>query len=74
MGIFVVFQCIFIYIPLSYSQYTASLLAGNALGRSALSAAAILFARPLFLNLGVGPGVRLLAGLTLGCVAGVYAL
>ena len=74
MGIFVVFQCIFIYIPLSYPQYTASLLAGNSLGRSSLSVAAILFSRPMFLRLGIGRGVSLLASLTVGCVAGMYAL
>ncbi|KAL9012796.1 MAG: hypothetical protein Q9173_002460 [Seirophora scorigena] len=74
MGIFVVFQCIFIYIPLSYPHYAASLFAGNALGRSALSAGAVLFARPLFLNLGIGRGVSVLAGLTVGCIAGMYAL
>ena len=74
MGVFIVFQCIFLYIPLSYPQYAASLFAGNDFARAALGAAAVLFARPLFLNLGVERGVSLLAGLTVGCIFGVWAL
>ena len=74
MGIFVLLQCIFIYIPLSYPQYAASMFAGNDFARSALASGAILFARPLYINLGVGQGVSLLAGLTVGCVGGIFAL
>ena len=68
LGVFTIFQCVFIYIPLTYPQYAASLFAGNDLCRSSLAAGAILFARPLFLNLGVAPGISLLAGLTCACV------
>jgi MFS transporter, DHA1 family, multidrug resistance protein len=74
IGIFLMLQCLFIYIPLSYPQYTASLFAANDFARSALATGAILFARPLFINLGVGRGVTLLAGLTIGGVAGIFWL
>ncbi|PYI00263.1 MFS general substrate transporter [Aspergillus sclerotiicarbonarius CBS 121057] len=74
IGIFMVIQCIFIYIPMTYPQYAASLFAGNDLMRSALACGAVLFARPLYVNLGVGPGISLLAGLTVGCIAGMFAL
>jgi DHA1 family multidrug resistance protein-like MFS transporter len=74
MGIFILLQCIFIYIPLSYPQYSASLFAGNDFLRSAMATGAILFARPLFLNLGVGWGVTLLAGLTVGGIVGIWVL
>jgi len=67
-GVFTIFQCVFIYVPLTYPKYAASLFAGNDFCRSSLAAGAILFARPLFLNLGVGGGVSLLAGLTCVCV------
>ncbi|KAF2398427.1 MFS general substrate transporter [Trichodelitschia bisporula] len=73
-GIFVVLQCIFVYLPLTYPQYAASLFAGNDLCRSTLGCAAVHFARPLYNNLGVGRGCSLLGGLTAGCVFGVYAL
>jgi len=73
-GIFLLFQCIFIYIPLTYPQYAASLFAGNDFARSATAAGAIHFSPPLFHNLGVGPGVSLLAGLTCGGVIGIYVL
>ena len=74
MGIIIVFQCMFLYVPLSYPQYAASLFAGNDLARSALSAGAILFATPLFRNLGIGRGISLLAGLTVGGIVGIWVL
>ncbi|OAL35610.1 hypothetical protein AYO20_05229 [Fonsecaea nubica] len=74
VGIFVLFQCIFIYIPLTYPQYAASLFAGNDFARSSIAAGAIHFSRPLFHNLGVGSGVSLLAGLTVGGIVGIFTL
>ncbi len=74
VGIFLIFQCIFLYLPLSYPQYAASLFAGNDFTRSTLAAAAIHFSSPLFVGLGIGPGVSLLAALTLGCCGGLYVL
>lgn len=73
-GIFILFQVVFIYIPLTYPQYAASLFAGNDFARSSVAAGAIHFSRPMFLNLGVGPGVSLLAGLTFGGCIGIWAL
>lgn len=72
--VFVVMQCIFVYVPLSYPQYAASLFAGNDFFRSALACGSILFARPLFLNLGVGRGVSLLAGLSTLGIIGMFTL
>lgn len=74
IGIFLIIQCIFLYLPLVYPQYAASLFAGNDFFRSALAAGAIHFSYPMFHNLGVDRGVSLLAGLTVGCSAGVYVL
>jgi MFS transporter, DHA1 family, multidrug resistance protein len=74
IGVFLLLQCFFIYIPLTYPQDAASLFAGNDFFRSALATGAILFARPLFLNLGVGRGVTLLAGLTVGGIVDIMAL
>lgn len=74
IGIFLIIQCIFLYLPLSYPQYAASLFAGNDFTRSALAAGAIHFSYPMFHNLGVDRGVSLLAGLTVGCSIGVYVL
>ncbi|KAF2457039.1 major facilitator superfamily domain-containing protein [Lineolata rhizophorae] len=74
VGIFIIFQVIFLYLSFTYPQFQASLFAGNDLFRSALAAGAIHFSRPLFRNLGVDSGVSLLAALTAGCIAGVYIL
>ncbi|KAF2474194.1 MFS general substrate transporter [Lindgomyces ingoldianus] len=74
VGIFLIIQCIFLYLPLVYPQFAASLFAGNDFLRSSVAAGAIHFSRPLFGNLGVDRGVTLLAGLTCGCSIGVYVL
>ncbi len=73
-GVFIIIQCIFLYLPLSYPQYAASLFATNDLWRSALACGAILFAHPLYVNLGIGPGISLLAGLTILCIGGIFML
>ncbi|KAF2715178.1 MFS general substrate transporter [Pleomassaria siparia CBS 279.74] len=74
IGIFLIIQCIFLYLPLSYPQYAASLFAGNDFIRSALAAGSIHFSYPMFHNLGVDKGTTILACLALGCSIGVYAL
>ena len=71
LTVYIISQCLFVYIPMSYPQYTASLFAGNDLCRSAFAFAAVLFARPMFLRLGIGKGVSLLAGLS---VLGIVSL
>ncbi|KAK5116365.1 hypothetical protein LTR62_007912 [Meristemomyces frigidus] len=73
-GNFLIFQCVFIYLPLSYPKYAASLFAANDFLRSVFAAACVLFARPLFLNLGIGPGVSVLAGLSCLGVLGMAGL
>ncbi|KAK4622032.1 MFS-type transporter pyvG [Fulvia fulva] len=57
-----------------YPQYAASLFAGNDFARSTLAFAAVLFSRPMYINMGIGRGTSLLGGLTAGCIAGVFAL
>ena len=71
---FLIFQCVFVYLPLSYPKYAASLFAANDLSRSLFAAACILFSRPMFINLGVGGGVSLLAGLSCLGVVGMFYL
>ncbi|KAL8877990.1 MAG: hypothetical protein Q9192_008548 [Flavoplaca navasiana] len=71
---FVVFQCIFVYVPMSYPSYAASLFASNDFFRSSLACAAILFARPLFHDLGVARGTSLLGGLSVLGVLGMFGL
>ena len=73
-GVFIIIQCILIYLPLSYAQYAASLFAGNDMARSMLAAGAVVFARPLFINLGIGKGISLLACLTTLFGSGVFVL
>ncbi|KAL2036690.1 hypothetical protein N7G274_010561 [Stereocaulon virgatum] len=73
-SVFVINQCIFVYIPLSYPQYAASLFAGNDFLRSALACGCILFGRPLFINVGVSKGVTVLAGLSCMGVIGMFVL
>ncbi|KAJ4208716.1 hypothetical protein NW767_001826 [Fusarium falciforme] len=71
---FVVGIGIFIYLPLSYPQYAASLFAANDAMRSSFAAAAILFGRPLYINMGVAKGCSLLGGLSVFGVIGFWYL
>jgi DHA1 family multidrug resistance protein-like MFS transporter len=72
--VFVVMQCIFVYIPLSYPMYAASLFAANDFFRSALACGSVLFAHPLFGNLGVAKGTSLLGGLSVIGIVGIWLL
>ncbi|RMZ35758.1 hypothetical protein D0859_00023 [Hortaea werneckii] len=74
MGVFVLMQCIFVYLPLVYPQYAASLFAGNDFARSTVAFAAVMFSRPMYIGMGVGPGTSLLGGLTAACVGGILVL
>ncbi|KAL6923076.1 hypothetical protein FSST1_000350 [Fusarium sambucinum] len=71
---FVVGSGIFIYLPLGYPHYAASLFAANDALRSSFAAAAILFGRPLYLNLGIGKGCSLLGGLSIIGIVGFWYL
>jgi DHA1 family multidrug resistance protein-like MFS transporter len=74
LGTFLVLQSIFVYLPLSYPKYAASLFAGNDLTRSSMACGSILYARPLFLNVGIAEGVTLLAGLSIIGIIGTVTL
>lgn len=71
---FVVMQCIFMYVPMSYLKYAASLFASNDFFCSAMACGSVLFSRPMFLNLGVARGVSLLGGLSVLGVIGMFGL
>ncbi|KAH8692333.1 major facilitator superfamily domain-containing protein [Talaromyces proteolyticus] len=71
---FIVLQCMFLYIPLSYPQYAASLFAANDFFRSALASGSILFAHPLYQNLGFSKGTSLLGGLSVIGIIGMWLL
>lgn len=73
-GTFFILQSVFVYVPLSYPQYAASLFAANDATRSTLAAGSVLFARPLFVNLGVDKGVTVLASISILGVAGMFML
>jgi DHA1 family multidrug resistance protein-like MFS transporter len=74
IGGYLVIQGLFVYIPISYPKYAASLFTGNDLFRSSMAAGSVHFAKPLFRNLGVHDGVTILA--SIGClgVVGCWAL
>ncbi|KAI9892871.1 MAG: hypothetical protein M1814_001030 [Vezdaea aestivalis] len=55
-------------------QYAASLFAGNDFCRSAFAFGSILYARPMYINLGVAEGVSLLAGLSVLGIIGMFTL
>lgn len=72
--VFIIIQCMFLYIPLSYPKYAASLFAANDFFRSAFACSSILFAHPLYGNLGVSKGTSLLGGLSVIGIVGMWLL
>ncbi|CAG5187872.1 uncharacterized protein ALTATR162_LOCUS11811 [Alternaria atra] len=72
--VFIIFQAVFSYVPMSYPQYAASLFAGNDFCRSAFAFGSVLFSRPMYLKLGVGKGVSLLGGLSVMGIIGMYLI
>ncbi|KAJ7833122.1 putative caffeine resistance protein [Mycena olivaceomarginata] len=63
-GIFLNFQSVLMYVTSAYPAYAASVLAGNDFFRSAIASVFPLFGRTFFVNLGLGPGSALLAGIS----------
>ncbi|OXV06010.1 hypothetical protein Egran_06222 [Elaphomyces granulatus] len=57
---FILFQCVFAYIPLSYPQYA---FAGNDFLRSSSAFGSVLFSRAMYLNLGIAKGVLSVLGI-----------
>lgn len=73
-SIFTVLQVVFLYVPMTYPQYSASLFAANDFFRSALASGSILFAHPLYKNLGFAKGTSLLGGLSVIGIFGMWVL
>ncbi|KAE8452965.1 hypothetical protein EG329_012152 [Mollisiaceae sp. DMI_Dod_QoI] len=73
-SVFIVTLGIFTYIPMSYPPYAASLFASNDLCRSLMAFGAVLYGRPMYSNLGIGPASSLLAGLSFLGVIGIWIL
>ncbi|ORY09251.1 multidrug transporter [Clohesyomyces aquaticus] len=74
LTVYIVLQCIFTYVPMSYPRYAASLFAGNDFCRSLFAFGAVLFGRPMYLDLGVGKGISLLGGLSVMGIIGMWVL
>lgn len=72
--VFYLFQSILVYLSFAYMKNQASVFAANDLIRSLIASAFPIFARPLFVNLGLGKGYTLLAGLSLALMIPLYGL
>ena len=59
---------------MSYPQYAASLFAGNDFFRSAFAFGAVLFSRPMYIDLGTAKGTSLLGGLSVGGIVSLDTL
>jgi DHA1 family multidrug resistance protein-like MFS transporter len=72
--VFYLFQSVLTYLAFAYPEHQASVMSANDLIRSLIASAFPIFARPLFLNLGLGKGYTLLAGLSLALMLPLYGL
>jgi len=59
---------------MSYPKYAASLFAGNDFCRSLFAFGAVLFSRPMYIDMGIGKGISILGGLSVIGIVGMYAL
>jgi DHA1 family multidrug resistance protein-like MFS transporter len=73
-GIWLLFQSLMAYLPSSYPHYQASVLAGNALVRSGMASVFPIFAKAMFVKLGIAGGCSLLAGLSIVFIPPLYFL
>lgn len=73
-GVFVVLQCIIMYILDSYPRYAASLFAANDFSRSALAAGAVHFGQLLYKNLGSGKACTILGSISILGIGGMFML
>jgi DHA1 family multidrug resistance protein-like MFS transporter len=73
-GLFLLFQSVLVYLPLSYPKYAASVLAGNGLFRASVGGSFPLFGKALYTQLTIGGGASLLAGLSIVLIPGLWAL
>ncbi|KAK3716829.1 hypothetical protein LTR37_006179 [Vermiconidia calcicola] len=74
VGVFILMQCVFVYLPMVYPQYAASLFAGNDAARSFIAFAAVMFGHPMYIGMGIGAATSMLGGLTAACVGGIFVL
>ncbi|KAK7031717.1 MFS general substrate transporter [Favolaschia claudopus] len=72
-GIYLIFQSILTYVTTAYDGYEAPVLAGNDLFRSSIASVFPLFGRAFFVNVGLGPGSAVLAGISF-FLMGIYWL
>ncbi|KAK0473857.1 hypothetical protein IW261DRAFT_658008 [Armillaria novae-zelandiae] len=63
-GIYLIFQGILTYVTCAYPVYATLVLAGNDLFCSTVASVFPLFGHAFFVNLGLGPGSTLLAGIS----------
>ncbi|CBQ69314.1 related to FLR1-Putative H+ antiporter involved in multidrug resistance [Sporisorium reilianum SRZ2] len=73
-GVFLLFQSLLVYLPMSYPQYAASVLAANDLIRSSIAAAFPLFGHAMFVRLGVGVGCSVLGAIFAGLILPLWGL
>lgn len=71
-GTFMVLQCLGLYLPRIYPEYSASLFAANDLCRSVVATAAIHVGIPLYGSLGIGSGVSVLGAMSVLGIPGMW--
>ncbi|KAI2967597.1 hypothetical protein CBS147323_4821 [Aspergillus niger] len=73
-AVFIILQCLSMYIPSIYPEYAASLFAANDFCRSTLAAGAVHFGIPLYQNLGMARGSSVLGGVSVLGVLGLLGI
>ncbi|KAH8593631.1 major facilitator superfamily domain-containing protein [Bisporella sp. PMI_857] len=71
-GLFIIFQCVSIYIPRTYPRYAASMFAASDFVRAAVAAGLIHAVGPLYQTLGIAKGICLIGALSVLGIPGMF--
>jgi len=74
IGVFIILECMSVYLPRIYPEYAASLFAANDFCRSILAAAAVHLSGPLYNRLGIATGVSILGALSVLGIPGMWLI
>lgn len=74
VGVFIILECMSVYLPRIYPEYAASLFAANDFCRSILAAIAVHLSVPLYNRLGVATGVSILGALSVLGIPGMWLI
>lgn len=73
-SVFFILLCSFVYVAHTHPKYVSSVFAAQDFSRCAFATGTVVFARPMYIKLGIHGGCSLLGGLMTLCIGGMLIL